>query len=237
MNPQEEQAVELAKEGVRNLLSPVTDVLNKLLGPAASEIGLSWGDSLRVWRLKRAVRLFGDVRRTASKANLDLKPVAPRLLFPILDAATLNENEDLHTRWVALLTNAATTDNEVLPSYSEILKQLTPEEARFLDRAYDEVTVAEQNREIQNRVPLLSSYSFLLHPIRETTFELIDTIRLDNLYRLMLLRRDNGIYVSGGEPSTSFEQQALNEFENAVYITEFGRAFVRSCRVPQYKAI
>jgi hypothetical protein len=139
---------------------------------------------------REAVRISG---------NLELKPVAPRLLFPILDSATLNEDEDLHARWAALLTNAATIDRRVLPSFSEILKQLTPDEARFLDRAYDEVMLAEQNREIQIRTPLLSSYDYLMHPVRETTLQLIDTVTLDNFYRLMLLRRDSGVYVSGGE--------------------------------------
>jgi hypothetical protein len=230
---QEEQALELAKEAVKQAFQPLQEIVRRVAGPAATEVGLMWGDALRAWRAKRAVRLFNDVMKVMSAAHLDLKPVAPRLLFPILDAATLNEDEDLHTRWVALLTNAAATENQVLPSFSEILKQLTPEDARFLGRAYDEVTLAEQNREIQNRTPLLSSYDYLMHPVRETTLELIDAVTLDNFYRLMLLRRDSGVYVSGGEPSTSFEQEVSQELENAVYITELGRAFICACRLPK----
>ena len=110
---------------------------------------------------------------------------------------------------------------------------MTREEARFLDRAYDEVTLAEQNREIQNRTPLLRSYDYLMHAVPESTLEAIDRVTLDNLHRLMLLRRDSGVYVSGGEPSTSFEQQVSQELENAVYITELGRAFICACRLPK----
>jgi hypothetical protein len=126
-----DQGLELAKEAVKDLLAPVTDVMNKLFGPAATEIGLSWGEAFRVWRLKRTVRLLEDVKQIASDAGLDLKPVAPRLLFPILEAASLEDDEDLRRRWVALLTNAARTDfhNEVLPAFPDILKQLTSEEA------------------------------------------------------------------------------------------------------------
>lgn len=229
----EEQALEISKEVVKQFLEPVQEIVRRIAGPAATEVGLMWGDAVRAWRAKRAVRLFDDVMRVMSAGHLNPNPVAPRLLFPILDAATLNEDEDLHARWVGLLTNAATTDKQVLPSFSEILRQLTPEEVRFLDRAYDEVTLAEQNREIQNRTPLLSSYDYLMHPVRESTLELIDTVTFDNLYRLMLLRRDSGVYVSGGEPSTSFEQQVSQELENAVYITELGRAFICACRLPK----
>jgi hypothetical protein len=229
----EECALELGKEAVKQAFQPVQEIVRQVAGPAATEVGLMWGDALRAWRAKRAVCLFDDVMKVMSAAHLKPKPVAPRLLFPILDAATLNEDDGLHTRWVALLTNAATTDKQVLPSFSEILKQLTPEEAQFLDRAYDEVTLAEQNQEIQNRTSLLSSYDYLMHPVRESTLELIDTVTFDNLYRLMLLRRDSGVYVSGGETSTSFEQQVSQELENAVYITELGRAFICACRLPR----
>jgi len=229
----EEQALELGKEGVKQVFQPVQDIVRRIAGPAATEVGLMWEDSLRAWRLRRAVRLWQEVKQFASGANLELNPVAPRLLFPILDAATLNEDEDLHERWTALLVNAATPNKQVLPSFSEILKQLTPEEARFLDRAYDEVTLAEQNREIQSRTPLLSSYDYLMHPIWDTTLALINGVTLDNFYRLMLLRRDSGVYVSGGEPETFSEQQISQELENAVYITELGRAFIRACRFPR----
>ena len=229
----EEQALEISKEVVKQFFEPVQEIVRRIAGPAATEVGLMWGDALRAWRAKRAVRLFDDVMKAMSARHVKPNAVAPRLLFPILDAATLNEDEDLHARWVALLTNAAITDKQVLPSFSEILRQLTPEEVRFLDRAYNEVTLAEQNREIQNRTPLLSGYDYLMHPVRESTLELIDTVTFDNLHRLMLLRRDSGVYVSGGEQSTSFEQQVSQELENAVYITELGRAFICACRLPK----
>ena len=123
--PEEEAALELSKEGVKNLLDPVKDLLQRLLGPAATEIGLGWGDSFRVWRLKRVVRLLEEVRQVVSDAGLDLKPVSPRLLFPILEAAPLQDDEDLHQRWVALLTNAASTahDSDMLPCFPDILRR------------------------------------------------------------------------------------------------------------------
>jgi Abortive infection alpha len=231
----EEYALEVGKEAIKQAFQPVQEIVRQVAGPAATEVGLMWGDALRAWRAKRAVRLFDDVMKVMSARHLKPNPVAPRLLFPILDAATLNEDEDLHTRWVALLTNAATTDKGIHPSFSGILTQLTPEEVRFLDRAYDEVTLAEQNREIQNRTPLLSGYDYLMHPVRQSTLELIDTVTFDNLSRLVLLRRDSGVYVSGGEPSTSFEQEVSQELENAVYLTELGRAFICACRLPRSK--
>jgi hypothetical protein len=235
-----ELAKEVAKEAVKQTLAPVQEIVRELSGPAATEVGLMLGDFVRVWRLKRAVKYLEDVKEVASKAGLLLKPVAPRLLFPILDSASLEDDNDLHQRWVALLTNAARTDfdDEVLPSFPDILKQLTAQEVQFLDRAYDEVTAGEETREIQHRIQVLSGFPFLEHPVRKTTLELIRPVMLDNLQRLMLLKRDNGIYTSLREDGhTWFDPtRVTKEFENAVYITAFGRAFVRACRIPKPSA-
>ena len=229
-----EIAKEMSKELVKQALAPVQEIVRELSGPAATEVGLMLGDAVRAWRVKQEVRYLQDVKEVASKAGLKLKPVAPRLLFPILDSASVEDDEDLHQRWVALLTNAARTDfdGEVLPSFPDILKQLTAQEAQFLDRAYDEVTAGEERRDIQHRVQILSGFPFLEHPVRQETLELIRPVMLDNLRRLMLLTRDSGVYTSLYEDGlASFDQMISKEFENAVYITAFGKAFVRACRL------
>ena len=129
---EEQQGLELAKEGVKQLIEPVTDIVKQLLGPAAAEIGLAWGDSLRFWRLKRTIHLLEDVRQFASEAGLQLKPVAPRILFPLLEAASLQDDVDLHQRWVALLISAARTDyDQILPCFPDILSQLTSDKKRL----------------------------------------------------------------------------------------------------------
>lgn len=236
MNPQEDQGLELAKEGVKELLTPVTDVLRDLLGPAAKEIGLGLGDSFRVWRLKRIVRLLEDVRQIASRAGLRLKPVAPRILFPLLEAASLEDDEDLHQRWAALLTNAASPefDARVLPPFPDILSHLTSIEAQFLDRAFDEVTQEDAKIRVAFRegnpgitlVPLVNS------PISEKTLAIIQPVMVENLERLMLLSRT-------GHVSHSPEQAEVRNIflpANHLYITQFGRAFVQACRLPRETA-
>lgn len=47
----EENAALVVKEGMKQFFAPYHDLINKLLGPAATEVGLSWGDSIKVWRL------------------------------------------------------------------------------------------------------------------------------------------------------------------------------------------
>ena len=226
-----EIAKEMSKELVKQTLAPVQEIVRELSGPAATEVGLMLGDALRAWRVKREVRYLQDVKEVASKAGLRLKPVAPRLLFPILDSSSLEDNEDLHQRWVALLTNAARTDfnGEVLPSFPDILKQLTSEEAQFLDRAYDETTIhAERRRaEIRANNPHLTVGDELATSlgISGRIISLLPSLKIENLERLMLVTRRN--------LPLSLDDKIHNIMPGAnhLYVSELGKAFVLACRV------
>lgn len=226
---EEEQGLEQAKEGVKQLLEPVTDIIKSLLGPAAAEIGLAWGDSLRLWRLKRIVRLLEDVRQITSDAGLQLKPVAPRILFPLLESASLQDDEDLHQRWVALLTNAARSDfeGEILPCFPDILKQLTSEEAQFIDRAYDEVTRdAERRRtEILSENPEFHGTDVGFLGLSGGIIRSVHPVLIENMERLMLVTRTR-VPLSVGNKIVNTMPPA-----NHLYVSELGKIFVRACRV------
>ena len=196
METPEQQGLELAKEAVeetvKQLFAPVQGVMRRLLGPAVTEVGLSFGDSARVWRFERAVKLFEEVERIADAAHIDLRPVAPNLIFPILDAASLAD-DDLQEKWAALLTNAATTNfaTEVLPSFSDVLKQLTPAEVRFLDKVDLEVGQDEAKRreEIRRQKPgwQHGKESEVLCSVRKESLASVSPVMIGNLRRLGLL--------------------------------------------------
>jgi len=93
MESSDQQGIELGKEAVKQLFAPVQDLIQRLLGPAATEVGLSFAESARVWRIKRAIRLFEEVKKMAEAAHIEVKPVAPSLIFPLLDAASLADDD------------------------------------------------------------------------------------------------------------------------------------------------
>ena len=230
METPEEQGIELAKEALKQLFAPVQDLMQRLLGPAATEVGLSFGDSARVWRFKRAIRLFEEVKKMAEAAHIEVKPVAPNLIFPILDAASLAD-DDLQKSWAALLTNAATTNfmTEVLPSFPDILRQLTPAEVRFLDMVEYEVGHDEALRREQFKkgMPRLQGEPYVSCPLRKDTLASVSRVMLGNLQRLGLLSpyRERDFDDDGSH----------NIFEpaNYMYLSQFGKAFVRACRPPE----
>lgn len=133
----DDDSASLIKAGIEQLMRPIQELLDKLLGPAATAVGDSLGDSAKVWRFKRQLRLLNEVKRMIEDSDRDIKPVATRLFFPVLQAASIEDDDDMQSRWAALIANEAVDVGSVHPSFIEILRQLAPQDARLLDMIYD----------------------------------------------------------------------------------------------------
>ena len=71
----------------------------------------------------------------AESAGFSPHAVPPKILFPLLEGGSLEENEDLHTMWSALLANASSPDrsDDVRPGYTNLLRQMSPDEVALLN--------------------------------------------------------------------------------------------------------
>lgn len=106
---------ELVKAGVEGFSSAafkgVNALLQSLLGPAAEEAGLMLKDHVRVFRAERQLCLY---RRTIERLQkMDVRPqrVPLKLLFPIVENASMEESDELQDRWANLLAHAAEQKN------------------------------------------------------------------------------------------------------------------------------
>ena len=97
-------------------------------------------DRLKYMRWERQIRLMQRAQDFLKLIGLPAptRPVPLKLAIPIIQGASLEENDDLQDRWAALLVNAANANfhNEVRRSYVAILEQLTPLDAQILDVLY-----------------------------------------------------------------------------------------------------
>ncbi|MDF0591238.1 Abi-alpha family protein [Candidatus Methanocrinis natronophilus] len=125
----------LAEKGV----DAVIRFLEKIAGPAAEESGLLLQDKVKFYRFKNQVKMLAKAQIMLDEAGVTPRAVPPKTLLPLLDGAALEEDEDLSTKWAALLANAATPNGPftIYPSYPHILSQLSPNEATLLDAIYD----------------------------------------------------------------------------------------------------
>lgn len=112
--------------------------VNKLLGPSADELGITIAEHARIYRLKNAFNLFRKANEMAVKAGFEPQQVSMKTFLPLLEGASLEEENSIVDKWAALLANASnpTKKVDVKPVYADILRQLTPQEAQLLDNLF-----------------------------------------------------------------------------------------------------
>lgn len=224
--PDEDSGALVVKEGMKQLFAPYHDLINKLLGPAASEVGLGWGDSMKVWRLKRQLRLLEEVRRMLDGTSSEINPIATRVFFPVLEAASIEDDDEMQTRWAALLANEATDVGSVHPSFIEIMKQLAPEEARLLDKVFDWCE-SKHTRTIE---------WWLVYPRSERQQR--EDEALQNLVRLGLVVSDYSLIdgehrlkLAGMSPQIISTPKLKEDSQ----LSDLAVRFVQACRLPKLK--
>jgi hypothetical protein len=132
-------AIEVAKTVADKVT--FTSLVKAMLGPATDELAERFRDSVRVYRYGRQLKLLAKAETMATDAGFTPKAVPIKLLFPLLEGASLEEDEDLHTMWAALLANASNpeTPDLVHPSFATVLRQMNAVDAAVLDRVFDDV--------------------------------------------------------------------------------------------------
>jgi hypothetical protein len=128
-------APELAKgAGALAAAIPFTSIVKKMLGPAAGELAEMWRDQVRMYRYERQLKCVEKAEKMAEEVGFTPQAVPPKILFPLLEGASFEEDENLHDMWAALLANAASPRHhrKVRPSIIATLRQMAPDEAGLL---------------------------------------------------------------------------------------------------------
>ncbi len=170
----------LVKAAVETALKPFADLLEKLAGPAAEEIGLTLKDHVQVFRLKRRLRLMRRTKQMLEGAGIEPKKVPMKVLLPLVDAASIEETDELQDIWANMLANAAAGNDRgpgVEPVFPLILKELGIQEVKFLDQLYNEAI----RRSVERRAKLPG---FKMEP----SFNIYD---LKNVYLQATSRKDS----------------------------------------------
>src|SRR5712691_6770828 len=108
---------------------PFTAIVKRMLGPAADELAEMWRDQVRLYRYERQLKCVQKAERMAEEAGFTPQAVPPKILFPLLEGVSFEENEDLHDMWAALLAKAASPENakKVRPGFIATLEQMAPD--------------------------------------------------------------------------------------------------------------
>jgi hypothetical protein len=170
--------------------------------------------------------MLKKAEKMAKDAGFTPKAVPIKLLFPLLEGASFEENENLHDMWAALLANAASPENaeNVRPGFIPILRKLAPDEAALLNWLDDHTDAKEIFRLDVQVSALWDACGEIGFPNEhlEICLNALEASRLiEGHARLSLNRRRSEI-----------QQPGIGSYS----LTDRGREFITACRPPKPKS-
>ena len=197
-------SVELAKDFLKNITKPSLEELGDLLA-----------DKVRYYRFKNQVKILCDAQNYISEKGLEVKKIPLKILVPMLENASLEEEEILQNKWSALLANASDNSRELLAPfvYTSILNNLTSNEVLVLDYLRDNDSISYRD--------LYSIFN-------------INESNIDNLFRLRLIHNEPDDIQMEEEADWELKRiKKVPKIKESEFLTLsfLGEEFVDECRL------
>lgn len=193
-------------------------------GPLEQGMGIV-EDRLRFMRWERKLRLMARANQLMQEHGIQgpSRPLPLKLVVPLLEGASMEDDDYLQDLWARLLVNAADAESgvDLQRAYISILEGITPLEAKILESVYSvPETINSQHNGIYTS-PLPGDTSEVTDEGRANMPAPSSDIQLAlaNLVRLGCITWAKSF--GGGE------------VYGAVHPTLLGKRFVEACRVPR----
>ncbi len=179
--------------------------------PIESTCGML-SDTLKYKRWERQIKLVEKAESLIESKGIgdNMRPIKPKLALPLFQAASLEDEEELHDIWARLLVTALDPDcKEPRTVFIDIIRQLEPVDVKVLNVIYDnwmkkrkkeksylrrvmkasvvsskkKISKEEMNKTLKKNVILLNKKRPPTHyPFKQ--WEIVDAVRIDDiLYR------------------------------------------------------
>ena len=196
--------------------------LEVIIMPPCEELGLLLQDQVKFWRFKNQVRILNKAEEYLKKKNIKPQKVPLKFIAPLLEYGSFEEEETMQERWAALLAKAA--DPKYIYKNNlyclEILKQLSPIEAKVIDAIF-EFHPLEYQRFInyKKRDKIIMERTNLEFPDYQ--------VLLSNLLRLGLIEEELNS-MSAARAMTNAPR--FHTIKSKTELTDIGYLFVRQCK-------
>jgi Abortive infection alpha len=204
-----------------------------------------WEDKLRYRRWENQLALMQKAEEKIRDLGLGghTKPLSFKIGVPLLEAASLEEDDYLRELWANLLINSVRQDQETThPAYVQVLQQLLPEEAKLLAYAAENKSsdiVLEETEKSNAFMDTAGAYVKMITFAEEA--RLIDYTDeqvfswYDNLIRLELLKRVNAVDLELLSKAWS-SGDLITRYYDGIWITTFGRNFINAVTLKEDKS-
>jgi hypothetical protein len=174
--------------GIEQLAEVAKEFLQKLIFPPLEEVGFLLADKVKLYRFKNQVEIVSKAEAYLKKHNINTKKVSLKVMAPLLEQCSLEEDEGLQEKWAALLAHTVSEGSELNSTlYSHILGQMTKSDADLFQLLYNNSTTTTTGFKVS--MTIKEHRTIVISGLRKDVKDL-DLI-IDNLIRLRLIKEDN----------------------------------------------
>jgi len=138
--------IDITSTAVEKGIDAAKEFLDKLVGPSVEEVGMLLKDKVAFWRYKNQVKMINKAQEYCLKNKIKPKQLPLKILAPMLEYSSLEEDEFLQDKWSILLTNLVDSNqniqNHVFPY---ILSQISRDEFNVLEKVYRDKLIRIEN--------------------------------------------------------------------------------------------
>ncbi len=203
----------------------INEFLAKIIPDFVKEGGGILSDTVRYWRWKNKVGILKKAKKIIENLGLRTKKTPLKLIVPLLDFGSLEEDETIQQKWANLLANAMAGNIEVKVSYIKILNELSPIEASILDKIYEDGTTREKDYEKMKELQYDKDKICTIFSLLPSQFDLM----IEKLFSLGVCQQPGSTGITFGTARVALRTTEVFE------LTSLGIEFIKACRSPEKK--
>lgn len=202
--------MELKIKPVDTALEAAKHFVQTVITPPLEQVGGLLADKVKSWRLNNQINIVIKAEKLLKDRGIRTKKISLKVMAPLLEECSLEDDENLQQKWAALLANTVAESSSIKTNiFISTLKEMTAEDAEIFEVIFEHCTIStptDKGIEFTHSRRAISPDAFNDYPDIDLIF--------DNLKRLRLVR-EIATYGSDRVP---------------VVISELGLKFMVACR-------
>jgi hypothetical protein len=239
----------------KQILDKSESLIKTLFGPSFDELGGMISDQIKLRRFKNQLKIFTKAQEILKEKNIDPKKVSLKVLAPLIELSSYEEEESLQQKWAQLTAHVIVNNSDTIFQQNciNVLNRISNEESIFLDKLYSlfqekQILKQEKNSLMAKKYPELFKSKVekpilayeLKFGINEVSkkFNLSNNVldfQLSNLIAIGLLNWDTTVEVNAEKSDEDPEDKDIDvdvdvsNYDTFVF-SSLGLKFVEVCK-------
>ena len=155
-------------------------LFERLFGKSIDEYGGLLQDKIVLRRFKNQFKILSDAQEFLKKNGFNAKEISLKILVPLIEYSSLEEEPILQKKWSALIANISTNKDQdiFVKNYIETLNRMSSTEVKILDSLFDSILVANQLSNMETNNSFNEQIDFIVEETKFSKQQLFEQINI-----------------------------------------------------------